>query len=473
MIKLSETIQITAPKESAFAYIADFSSVKEWDPQVIDAFKLSDGPIGLGTEFRVIFNLGVKNLDITYEITEFNAPHAVTFKGTGKGFIGIDRIQLSDSEKGTAVHYEARLTFPGSNSILQSGLSKILGIIGRKAMQGLKQCLDENVNTTKSLPLGENLADRLVVPGMLGFSDIGYRLRRRSFPPIDARLDGKTVLITGASSGLGYASALALADLGAKLILLGRNESKLVELVGKLETRHGRNDFQIFTADFAEPKNVELVAKKIKLAYPNLDIIIHNAGILENEYQLNSEGLERSMAVNIGAPYHMTKILLPCLKKGGHGRIILVSSGGMYPVKFNSNRLKPQKDSFNGVRAYAMAKRSQVILAEHWANEFSDLGVVVHSMHPGWANTPGVEGSLPGFYRLTKPLLRSASHGADTIVWLAAAREPGLCTGKFWHDRRQRNPSLLPGTAHREEDRVTLIEFLEAQNHQSLNVNEE
>jgi NAD(P)-dependent dehydrogenase (short-subunit alcohol dehydrogenase family) len=88
-----------------------------------------------------------------------------------------------------------------------------------------------------------------------------------------------------------------------------------------------------------------------------------------------------------------------------------------------------------------------MILTEHWATEMADSGVVVNAMHPGWADTPGVQDSLPGFHRLTRSILRTPEQGADTIVWLAAAAEAGKVSGKFWLDREPHLSAILPGTA--------------------------
>ena len=105
---------------------------------------------------------------------------------------------------------------------------------------------------------------------------------------------------------------------------------------------------------------------------------------------------------------------------------------------------------------YARTKRAQVILTELWAERLAGTGVVVHAMHPGWPDTPGVASSLPRFHRLTGPLLRSPEQGADTIVWLGAAVEPGGSSGGFWHDRRQRPTHRVPWTRETPEDRERL-----------------
>nr|NIS43200.1 SDR family NAD(P)-dependent oxidoreductase [Desulfuromonadales bacterium] len=133
----------------------------------------------------------------------------------------------------------------------------------------------------------------------------------------------------------------------------------------------------------------------------------------------------------------LTNLLIPRLIESAPSRIINVSSGGMYSQRLSISNLQNDQGEYKGSAAYARTKRGQVILTEMWAEQLADKGVTVSSMHPGWADTPGVAKSLPGFYKLTKPILRTAAEGADTIVWLAAAAEASE-TGRFWHDRRAR-----------------------------------
>ena len=115
---------------------------------------------------------------------------------------------------------------------------------------------------------------------------------------------------------------------------------------------------------------------------------------------------------------------------------------------------------YDGAVAYARTKRAQVILTEIWAEALRDRGIVVHSMHPGWADTPGVSASLPRFYKLTKPLLRTPAEGADTIVWLCASAQAGRSTGQFWHDRRPRPTHRSRRTQETEAERQALWDSL-------------
>ena len=128
----------------------------------------------------------------------------------------------------------------------------------------------------------------------------------------------------------------------------------------------------------------------------------------------------------------------------------------MYTRALVIDDLQTERREYDGPVVYARTKRAEVILTELWAQRLAGTGVVAHAMHPGWADTPGIAGSLPTFHKVTRPLLRSAAEGADTIVWLGAADEPATCSGLFWHDRRPRPTHRVPWTKETPEDRERL-----------------
>ena len=171
---------------------------------------------------------------------------------------------------------------------------------------------------------------------------------------------------------------------------------------------------------------------------------------------MSPNGIELTFATNVLGPFLLTSLLLPRLERSAPSRIINVSSGGMYTQPLRVDDLQSDRGEFDGPTAYARTKRAQVTLTQLWAQRLEGRGVVVHTMHPGWADTPGVRSSLPAFYRLTRPLLRTPEQGADTIVWLGAADEPGRSTGLFWHDRRPRPTHLLPWTRETQREREQL-----------------
>lgn len=127
------------------------------------------------------------------------------------------------------------------------------------------------------------------------------------------------------------------------------------------------------------------------------------------------------------------------------GRVITVSSGGMYAVPLTVKAIEVSSDDYRGATQYALAKRAQVTLNEMWAERVP--ATTFHAMHPGWADTPGVSSSLPAFRKLVGPMLRDADEGADTMVWLAADDgEPATASGSFWLDRRVRSIHKLGRT---------------------------
>ncbi len=287
--------------------------------------------------------------------------------------------------------------------------------------------------------------DRTVV---LSYTNIGYNLRARHFESLP-RMDGQTVVVTGATSGLGLAAAEQMAALGAELILVGRNEEKLgrvAELLGSNVTTE--------RADLSMMSEVRQLADRL-FQLERIDVLVNNAGVLVNERTETSEGVELTFATNLLSHYILTEALIPKLIESAPSRIINVSSGGMYTQKIRPHDLETERIEYKGPDAYARTKRGQVILTEVWGERLADSGVAVHAMHPGWADTPQVEDTLPTFKRIVGRFLRTPEQGADTIVWLAAASEAAEKTGRFWLDRTERPTHFFDRTrespAEREE----------------------
>ncbi|MFM8356060.1 MAG: SDR family NAD(P)-dependent oxidoreductase, partial [Gammaproteobacteria bacterium] len=200
------------------------------------------------------------------------------------------------------------------------------------------------------------------------------------------------------------------------------------------------------------------------------DVLINNAGALFNPRQVTDEGLEQSFALLLLAPYLLTERLRPLLARpaseeppaGAATRVINVLSGGMYTQRIDVEDLQSARGPYSGAVAYARAKRGLMILTEEWARQWRDDGIVVNAMHPGWADTPGVETALPGFRRLTRPLLRTPEEGADTAVWLAAAPEAAEVSGALWLDRERHPAHVIPGTRETAGERGQLLTALRA-----------
>ncbi len=288
---------------------------------------------------------------------------------------------------------------------------------------------------------------------LLGFSRIGFSARGLGSKDLPDG-EGKTVVVTGATSGLGRAAALILAQKGAEVVALGRDQKKLEALI-----EEAGSGIVGFTADLSSVADTRRVAEEIGASYPTIDVLINNVGGLFPRQQETSEGIELTFATNLLGQFVLTRGLLDQIT-AAQGRIITVSSGGMYTAALDLGQLvKP--DPYQGAAAYAQTKRAQVILNELWADLLIGDGVVCHAMHPGWAATPGVASGLPRFARVMRPILRTPSQGADTMVFLALDPIAATGTGLFWHDRKPRRTHKLRRTRESPETRIRLWEVLE------------
>lgn len=305
-----------------------------------------------------------------------------------------------------------------------------------------------------------DLADAFLEITVVGsFSRIGPAIRRRLYNWTDAprpSLAGRTVLVTGPTSGVGRAATDDLAGLGARVVLLGRSEERLLRLREELVTRHGEDRFPVVVADMGSLDAVRAAAERIVATETRLDVVIDNAGAIYPERRDGPDGIEATLAVLVVGPFALITGLLPLLRRTPGARVIAVTSGGMYTQALDLDDLESRRGPFSGPRVYARAKRAQVALAREWARRLRPAGIAWMSMHPGWADTPGLAEALPTFRRAMRPLLRTPGQGADTIVWLATHPDVMACSGRLYLDRRPRPFDRIPGTRLSADDRCRL-----------------
>jgi len=301
--------------------------------------------------------------------------------------------------------------------------------------------------------------DLLEITVIGSFSRIGYAVRRRLFGwqmPTPGSLAGRTVLLTGATSGLGREAADQLAALGARVILAGRDETKLATVRAALLRAHGEDRFPTVVVDMASLASVRGAVDRILATEPRLDVVIDNAGAMFPTRRVTEDGLEATLATMVVGPFALVAGLLPVLDATPGARVISVTSGGQYAQGLHLDDLGWTSEPWDGTRAYARAKRAQVSLMREWARRTIGTGAAFFAMHPGWADTPGIAAALPGFQRLMGPILRSPAQGVDTMVWLAAEPEATDLSGRLVLDRRARPFDRIPSTRVSPADRRRL-----------------
>ncbi|XP_038574106.1 dehydrogenase/reductase SDR family member 12-like [Micropterus salmoides] len=280
--------------------------------------------------------------------------------------------------------------------------------------------------------------------GIHQYTRKGHGTASKDFNPQDLNVSvvGRSFMITGANSGIGRATAMAIAKKGGTVHLVCRNKDKAEEARVDIVSESGNTEVYIHVVDMSETRKVWEFAEAFKKQYPSLNVLINNAGCMVHKREVNAEGLERNFATNIMGVYILTQSLIPLLQKSRDPRVITVSSGGMLVQELRVNDLQSERGRFDGVMVYAQNKRQQVVLTQQWAK----ANPVIHFsvMHPGWVDTPAVSTSMPQFHQRMGERLRSVEQGADTVVWLAlsraAARTP---SGQFFQDRRP-VPTHLP-----------------------------
>lgn len=244
---------------------------------------------------------------------------------------------------------------------------------------------------------------------------------------------GKTVLITGATDGIGKAVALALAKRGALLVLVSRDRERGERVVQELRERSNNNRIEMLVCDLAELSSVAHGAKEFIQRFDALHVLIHAAGVLSAARE-EHEGIERTMAVNYFAPVLLTELLLPLMKRSAPARLILVTSSMHKYGVINLDALDG-RGPYDGTQAYSNSKLALMLYALYLSHALSPREVMVAAVHPGWIRTKLSTAMDKGlgikeiFNRLLR--MRSPSRGAQSVVYLAALAEAGAAHGAY------------------------------------------
>jgi NAD(P)-dependent dehydrogenase (short-subunit alcohol dehydrogenase family) len=253
-------------------------------------------------------------------------------------------------------------------------------------------------------------------------------------------LDRKTAVVTGASAGLGKASARQLLALGWRVIGVGRDPQRCA--VAEAELAGPR--FTILRADLALMDDTARLANEIAALAPSIDVLINNAGGTRATQVISSEGFEATFAQNHLSAFLLTTRLLPNLRAAGAARVIAVSSDGhTHCPALNWDDLNLGEDWASGA-AYCQAKLCNVLFARELARRESANGIVSHAMHPGVVDSNFASHCEPRMQAYMHSILHRAvtpAHAAETLTFLATAELPGRSTGRYWHEQTELEPA--------------------------------
>jgi len=274
------------------------------------------------------------------------------------------------------------------------------------------------------------------------WSNIFEMIRNMSSKPkkCSDRFDGKLVVITGATSGIGYETAKKYASNGANLLTINRNKAKSEALCKEISERYGTKCSYII-ADLSKIKDIKNVAEKLNSLDSKIDVLIHNAGLYLNKLTITEDGFETNFVVHYLAPFIINYSLIEKLKKDNSTRIILVSSEG---YRFSAwgiclDDLNWQKRKYSGLKAYGAAKLAQILSMHIFAEIFiyNNLNVTINAMHPGFVRTNTGQDNGPVYKFFKKNFLdrisRDPSESAEALYYLGVSKEVEGITDKFFH----------------------------------------
>lgn len=244
----------------------------------------------------------------------------------------------------------------------------------------------------------------------------------------------KKIFITGSTDGIGKQTAFNLALKGYQVVIHGRKKDRVEETTDELKEKTGNQSLLGYVADFESLLEVKEMAEKVREEHPDLDVLLNNAGIMQNSKEFTADGFEKTLGVNYLAPFLLTRLLVPVLSRPGDTRIINVSSM-MHGSSLDLENLQGEK-SFDGSEAYGLSKLCNILFTYKLAREYSKEDFVTHCLHPGVINTKLLRRN---FGNIGNPV----EEGASNLEHAATSKNMKDITGKYFKDQREQSSANI------------------------------
>jgi retinol dehydrogenase 12 len=257
-------------------------------------------------------------------------------------------------------------------------------------------------------------------------------------------MTGRVCLVTGANSGLGFATSEALARMGAHIVMVCRNSDRGEAARSKIKRSTGRESgIDMLLCDLSSLQSIRELAQELLRNYSKINILVNNAGLFNLSRKLTVDNYENTFAVNYLSQFLLTNLLLNRLVDSSPSRVIIVSSTGHYSGHINFDDLQAKR-GYGGFRAYSQSKLAQIVFTHELAKRLQGTRVTVNSLHPGtvgtniWSRPAGKLGFVMNIF---KPFLTSPDKGAETIVYLATSRDVESVSGEYFEKKHVKKSS--------------------------------
>jgi NAD(P)-dependent dehydrogenase (short-subunit alcohol dehydrogenase family) len=252
-------------------------------------------------------------------------------------------------------------------------------------------------------------------------------------------MGGKTVLITGGTSGIGKATAVALAAMGANVVVVGRNPERGGAAVEEIKAQSHSGSVELMLADLSVQAQLRRLAKEFLRRHDRLDMLANNAGLVQSKRTETPDGIETTLAINHLAPFLLTNLLIERLEQSAPSRVITVSSEAQRWGNMDFEDMQSRR-KYRGFPVYGMTKLANIMFTYELAERLDGTGVSANCLHPGSVDTnfgKNNRDAMALFFRTFKLFMRSPEQGADTLIWLSSSFEVDGVSGKYFSDRKE------------------------------------
>ena len=248
-------------------------------------------------------------------------------------------------------------------------------------------------------------------------------------------MEGKTILITGATSGIGKATAMGLAKLGASIVFTARDVDKAEAAKLEISEKSGNKNVEFMVCDLASFDSIRECCNAFAAKHERLDVLISNAGVWDYKRKESRDGIENTFATNYLAPFMMTNLLLGLLKKSAPSRIVNVASA-LHDGSIDFGDIEFKRRPFSGTGAYRQSKLSLILFTKLLAEKLKGTGVVVNCLHPGVIATNIMREANLAYKGFFRTFGKSPEKGAETSIYLASSHEIENVTGEYFANKK-------------------------------------